>query len=137
MQFLWRNPRSLAEHSLEAETARSSKKRSRAFADKLPVGRSTKSPPNNLHSSFAKGSQARRSRRVSFWMEDYVSGGEFAAEEAKKNLLLFTSLTHRVTFEEVVQCSKWRIAMNMEIDAIERNKTWELTYLLKELRKLE
>jgi len=69
-------------------------------------------------------------------MEDYVSGGEFTEEEAKQNLLLFTSLTDLVTFEEAVKFSKWRITMKKEIDAIERNETWELTDLPKGMKKI-
>ena len=122
------NSRSLAAHSTEVETARSPEERSRSFA----VGRSTESSPENLHSSTIEGSPARRSRRVPFWTEDYVSGGEFTEEETEQNLLLFTSLIDPVTFEEVVKCSKWRIAMKMKIDAIERNETWELTDCLEE-----
>jgi len=65
-----------------------------------------------------------------------VSGGEFTEEEAKQNLLLFTSLTDLVTFEEAMKFFKWRIAMKMEIDAIERNETWELTDLPKGMKKI-
>ena len=32
-----------------------------------------------------------------------------------------------ITFEEAVQDEKWRLAMDEEIDAIERNNTWELS----------
>jgi hypothetical protein len=102
---------SLAAHSTEVETAGS------------PVGRSTDDSPDNLHSSSIDDSPASRSRRVPFWMEDYVSGGEFTEEEAEQNLLLFTSLTNPVTFEEAVKYSKWRIAMKIEINVIERNET--------------
>jgi hypothetical protein len=51
-------------------------------------------------------------------MEDYVSGGELSEEEAKQNLLLYTSITGPITFEEALQSSKWRVTMNMEIEAI-------------------
>jgi len=65
-----------------------------------------------------------------------MSEGEFTEEEAKQNLLLFTLLTDLVTFEEAVKYSKWRIAMKIEIDAIERNETWELTDLPKGMKKI-
>ena len=78
-----------------------------------------------------------RNRRVPFWMEDYVSGGEFSKEEAEhNNLVLFTSTADLTTFEEAVQSSKWRAAMDLEIEAIERNGTWELTYLPKGMKKI-
>jgi hypothetical protein len=120
------NSRSLAAHSTEAETAGS------------PVGRSTDGSLDNLHSSPIEDSPASRSRsrRVPFWMEDYMSGGEFTEEEAEQNLFLFTSLTDPVTFEEAVKFSKWRIAMKMEIDTIERNETWELIDLPKRMKKI-
>ncbi|WKA06778.1 hypothetical protein VitviT2T_024662 [Vitis vinifera] len=77
-------------------------------------------------------SQQGRNRRVPFWMEDYVSGGEFSEGDVEHNLVLFTSTADPTTFEEVVQSSKWRAAMDLEIEAIERNETWELTDLPKE-----
>ena len=93
------NSRSLATHSTKTETTRSPEEKSISFADRLPVGRSTKCSPDNLHSSSTEGSPARRSRRVPFWMEDNVSGGEFT-EEVQQNLLLFTSLPDPVTFKK-------------------------------------
>ena len=53
-------------------------------------------------------------------------------EEAKhNNLVLLTSTTNSTTFEEVVQISKWRDVMDLKIEVIERNETWELTDLPK------
>nr|KYP57705.1 hypothetical protein KK1_003975 [Cajanus cajan] len=37
--------------------------------------------------------------------------------------------TEDLSFENAVQDEKWRIAMDEEFGAIERNKTWELTNL--------
>ena len=55
-------------------------------------------------------------------MEDYVSEGEFLEEEVEhNNLVLFTSTLDPTTFEEAIQSSKWRVAMGLEIEAIERN----------------
>ncbi|XP_023513203.1 uncharacterized protein LOC111777714 [Cucurbita pepo subsp. pepo] len=62
-----------------------------------------------------------RNKRAPLWMEDYVSGREFSKEAENNNLVLLTSSTDPTTFEEVVQSSKWRAAMNLEIEAIERN----------------
>ena len=70
-------------------------------------------------------------------MEDYVSGGEFSKEEVEhNNLIMFTSTSNPTTFEEAVQNSKWRVAMDLEIEAIERNGTWELTDLPKGMKKI-
>ena len=62
-------------------------------------------------------------------MREYVSGEELSEEEdTDVNLALFAS-TDPVHFEEAVKHNNWRIAMDMEIKAIERNNTWELTDL--------
>uniref|UniRef100_A0A2N9FP23 Integrase catalytic domain-containing protein n=1 Tax=Fagus sylvatica TaxID=28930 RepID=A0A2N9FP23_FAGSY len=97
---------------------------------------SSESPGENSPTS-EESSLEGRNRRVPFWMEDYVSGGEFSEEEAEhNNLVLFTSTADPTTFEEAVQSSKWRAAMDLEIEAIERNGTWELTDLPKGMKKI-
>ena len=51
-----------------------------------------------------------------------MSEGEFLEEEVEhNNLVLFTSTLDPTTFEEAIQSSKWRVAMGLEIEAIERN----------------
>lgn len=84
----------------------------------------------------AESSPEGRNRRAPFWMEDYVSGGEFSEEVEHNNLVMFTSHSDLTTFEEAVQSSKWRDAMDLEIEAIERNGTWELTDLPKGMKKI-
>ena len=70
-------------------------------------------------------------------MEGYVSGGEFLEEEVEhNNLIMFTSTANPTTFQEAVQNSKWRAAIDLEIEAIERNGTWELTDLPKGMKKI-
>ena len=69
-------------------------------------------------------------------MEDYLSEGKFYEEAEHNNLVLLTSTTDPTTFEEAVQSSKWRTAMDFEIEAIERNETWELTNLPKGMKKI-
>jgi transposase InsO family protein len=97
---------------------------------------SSESPGKNSPTS-EESSLEGRNRRVPFWMEDYVSGGEFSEEEAKhNNLVLFTSTADPTTFEEAVQSSKWRAGMDLEIEAIERNGTWELIDLPKGMKKI-
>ena len=86
--------------------------------------------------SSEESSPEGRNRRVPFWMEDYVSGGEFSEVEEHNNLVLFTSISDPTTFEEAIQSSKWRVAMDLEIEAIERNGTWELTDLPKGMKKI-
>ena len=69
-------------------------------------------------------------------MEDYVSGGEFSEEAEHNNLVVLTSTIDPITFEEAVQSSKWRATMDLEIEAIERNETWELIDLPKGMKKI-
>ena len=77
-----------------------------------------------------------RVRRRPDWMEDYVSGEGLSGEGSIQQLVMFTSANDPVTFEEAVKSSKWRDAMNLEIQAIERNETWELTELPKGAKKV-
>ena len=77
-----------------------------------------------------------RNRRAPLWTEDYVSRGEFSEEAENNNLVLLTSTTDPTTFEEAVQSSKWRAAMDLEIGAIRRNETWELIDLPKGMKKI-
>ena len=69
-------------------------------------------------------------------MKDYVTGEGLSEEENEHNLILFTSNSDPKTCEEAVKNPKWRAAMDLEIEAIERNKTWELTDLPKEAKKI-
>ena len=96
---------------------------------------SSESPGENSSSSEESLPEGGN-RRVPFWMEDYISGGEFSEAEEHNNLVLFTLTSDPTTFEEAIQSSKWIAAMDLEIEAIERNGTWELTYLPKGMKKI-
>ncbi|WKA06415.1 hypothetical protein VitviT2T_024314 [Vitis vinifera] len=56
--------------------------------------------------------------------------------DVEHNLVLFTSTVDPTTFEEAVQSSKWRATMDLEIEAIEKNVTWELTDLPEGVKKI-
>lgn len=60
-------------------------------------------------------------------MEDYVSGEGFSEEEEMQQLAMLTSSSDPVSFEEAIKSSTWRDVVDLEIQAIERNGTWELT----------
>ena len=49
---------------------------------------------------------------------------------------MLTSSGDPVSFEEVVKSSTWKDAMDLEIQAIERNGTWELTEFPKGAKKI-
>ncbi|BBH02600.1 ADP glucose pyrophosphorylase large subunit 1 [Prunus dulcis] len=83
-----------------------------------PVGhnspRITEASPNLL-----------RQRRPPGWMTDYVSGNELSDNENIAQIAL-TGGNDPTAFDDAVKSSKWRKAMDLEIQAIERNDTWEL-----------
>ena len=60
-------------------------------------------------------------------MRDYETGQGLSDEESANmtHLALFTN-KDPMTFKEAVKSKKWRQAMDPEIQAIERNDTWEL-----------
>ncbi|KAK9928322.1 hypothetical protein M0R45_025465 [Rubus argutus] len=68
-----------------------------------------------------------RIRRAPIWTVDYVSGEGLSEEEEANMALMVTE--DPTTFEEAVQSSKWRQAMNEEIESIEKNQTWNLVEL--------
>ena len=63
-------------------------------------------------------------------MRDYETEQGLSDEEHvnQAHLALFTD-GDRITFAEAVKFEKWRKAMDQEIQAIEKNDTWELTVL--------
>ena len=54
-------------------------------------------------------------------MRDYVSGEELSEEESY--MVMFVVVTDSVFFEEAVKDATWRMAMNVEIDTIEKKMT--------------
>ncbi|TQE03722.1 hypothetical protein C1H46_010696 [Malus baccata] len=75
-------------------------------------------------------SQERRTRRPPTWMRDYETGEGLSDEEnvSMAHLALFTN-GDPTTYYDTVKSEKWRQAMQQEIEAIEKNDTWELTDL--------
>lgn len=63
-------------------------------------------------------------------MIDYMSRDELSDEDSIAHFALFTDSNH-ILFTEAVKEEKQKKAMDAEIQAIERNKTWELTSLPK------
>ena len=71
-----------------------------------------------------------RTRRPPGWIRDYETGQGLSDEETVNltHLALFTD-GDPITFAEAVKSEKWRKAMDQEIQAIEKNDTWDLTVL--------
>jgi hypothetical protein len=78
----------------------------------------------------------RRVRGPPRWIKDYVTGKLSEEKDANVNLILFTS-TDPVQFEDAVKYEHWRTTMDIEIKAIERNNTWELTDMPADAKKIE
>lgn len=86
--------------------------------------------PNEDQSSGTQGQRDQRTRRRPILMNDYESGGELSDDETLTHLALFADCDP-IAYEEVAKEAKWQRAIDSEIDAIERNNTWELTDLPK------
>lgn len=57
-------------------------------------------------------------------------------DDEQHNFAVFAPSEDPTFFEEAVESSKWRKAMDLEMEAIERNETWELTILPTSVRKI-
>lgn len=76
---------------------------------------------SDLNNVSSPSSSEGRHRRRPGWMDDYESG-EGLSQEDEANMVLFAT-ADPVHFEEAVKSQKWRVAMNDEIKAIEKNET--------------
>nr|DAD19628.1 TPA_asm: hypothetical protein HUJ06_021091 [Nelumbo nucifera] len=96
-----------------------------AVGDENHVAKRVVSNPVNTGRSDVR---ERRVRQAPIWMEDYVSGEGLSEEEIELNMALVAS-TNPINYEEAMKNSKWRLAMDSEINSIEKNQTWKLTDL--------
>ena len=71
----------------------------------------------------------RRIIRRPAWMRDYESGEGLSEEEENMTNMAMFAGADPISFEEAVKSEKWRNAMNLELESIEKNDTWELTNL--------
>lgn len=70
----------------------------------------------------------QRQRKRPAWLMDYVSGEELFDYDNSAHFVLFADYDP-VIFQDAVQDTKWKKAMDAEIHSIEKNDTWELTDL--------
>ncbi|KAL0433701.1 UNVERIFIED_CONTAM: Retrovirus-related Pol polyprotein from transposon RE1 [Sesamum latifolium] len=66
-------------------------------------------------------------------MRDYETGEGLSEEDNEAFLMISTN--DPVQFEEAIKSEKWRRAMDAEMEAIQKNNTWELTELPKGAKK--
>jgi hypothetical protein len=75
----------------------------------------------------------RRERVPPNWMQDYVTGEELSDPESN---MAFIMSSDPFYFEDAVKITHWRLAMDSEINAIEKNNTWTLTELPEGAKKI-
>ena len=80
--------------------------------------------------------QQTRQRRKPVWMRDYETGEHLSVEEVDEEFAFHISNDDPVNFEEAVKEKKWQEVMELEIQAIERNQTWELVTLPHQAKKI-
>nr|GEX23184.1 phosphatidylinositol:ceramide inositolphosphotransferase 1-like [Tanacetum cinerariifolium] len=71
-----------------------------------------------------------RQRRAPAYLNDYVTGNETQVNVAH----VINEPTAPYTFDEAILSEKWRKAMDLEIESIERNNTWKLVELPKDAK---
>ena len=75
-----------------------------------------------------------RIRRPPSYLRDYVHVVENIDDEEEEVNMVEMNSTDPSTFEEAEKSSKWREAMDEEINSIEKNQTWELCSLPNEAK---
>lgn len=95
-------------------------------------------PANNTNedhpeSSSPTTSAPGRIRTRPGYLDDYVVDEE---ELDELNLAIFSQSEDPTSYEEAVKEDKWKKAMQLEMKAIEKNQTWELTTLPKEAKSI-
>ena len=89
--------------------------------------------PSTPSSSSSSGSSSERPPHMRSLQELYK-----VTENLNDDLNLFCHFAdwEPIGFEKAVKDEKWRIAMDEEIKAIEKNNTWELTTIPKEQKPI-
>ena len=87
----------------------------------------------NFSSESSPSSNEGRNRRPPIWMRNYETGEGISEEDNEAHLahLAMFATIDPIYFEDAVKSEKWRKAMDLEMEAINKNGTWELTELPK------
>lgn len=105
---------------------------------------STSSDSSNEDASVHATAEGR-SRRAPNYLQDYETGEGLSEDEDyfamfisddEDYFAMFTSHEDPSSFEEAERDEKWRKAMDLEIEAIKKNETWQLTTLPKGAKKI-
>jgi hypothetical protein len=83
--------------------------------------------PGENNSSISQG----RIKRTPRWMDDYVHGASFPDDS-----MCFMVHDDPICFDEAVKQKKWRKAMDLEMEAIVKNKTWELVIPPERIKRI-
>ncbi|KAJ7962205.1 Retrovirus-related Pol polyprotein from transposon TNT 1-94 [Quillaja saponaria] len=86
--------------------------------------------PTIVEATDAAAQSLQRVRKRPAWMKDYEVTGIDQTEDPITHFALCSDCDP-TTFESDVKESKWQKAMNDEIEAIQKNDTWELSKLPK------
>jgi len=83
---------------------------------------------DSLAEASSPSSNEGRSRHPPTWMRDYVTGEGLSEEDNEAHLAIFAA-TDPIHLEDASKSEKWRHAMDLEMEAINKNGTWELVEL--------
>jgi hypothetical protein len=70
-----------------------------------------------------------RARRIPGHLRDFVLGREAKEDQELHNYAVYSNNDDLVPYDDDVKTNVWRKAMDLEIESIESNNTWELTTL--------
>jgi hypothetical protein len=70
-----------------------------------------------------------RARRVPGHLRDYVIGREAEEDQELHNYAVYCNDDDPISYDDASKTNVWRKAMDLEIESIEKNNTWELTTL--------
>jgi len=90
---------------------------------------------DSLAEASSPSSDEGRSRHPPTWMRDYVTGEGLSEEDNEAHLAIFAA-TDPIHFEDALKSEKWRHVMDLEMEAINKNDTWELVELLEGGKKV-
>nr|KYP44586.1 Retrovirus-related Pol polyprotein from transposon TNT 1-94 [Cajanus cajan] len=114
----------LEESSQVAEEKTQDKSNDTAATSSATTTNSSSNVPDYSVPAASESHDQGRTRRPPTWMRDYVTGDALTEEDAM-NFAMFAG-ADPVTYNQASKSQHWRNAMDAEIQAIQRNDTWQL-----------